>query len=377
MMQRIHSSHLGISGCLRRAKEYVYWPGMHAELTQYIQSCETCQMFESKQQKETLIPHDVPDRPWAKVGTDLCSFSGNDYLVTVDYFSNFWEIDFLENTKPTTVIRKLRNQFARYGIPDTVMSDNGPHFSCKEFAKFANEYGFHHITSSPKYPQSNGKVENAVKSAKRIMKRARNSHQDVYLSILDFRNTPTEGMQSSPAQRLMCRRTKSRLPTTHTLLEPKIPFSAHSEIKWNKNKQCQFYNRNSKDLPEIENGQRVWISPKRDDPLKTWTKGTVTNKVNIRSYEVNTDEGQTFRRNRRDIRVNRGQSEPPLQPVDMEFSETRDTESSVPLCETRPLNQPTESSVEREPQIEPNLPQQTKSGRVVKLPSKYRDFVSY
>ncbi|VDH90162.1 Hypothetical predicted protein [Mytilus galloprovincialis] len=86
MMQRIHSSHIGIGGSLRRAKECLYWPGMHSDITQYIQSCETCQMFENKQQKETLIPHEVPDRPWAKVGTDLCSFEGKDYLVTVDLF---------------------------------------------------------------------------------------------------------------------------------------------------------------------------------------------------------------------------------------------------------------------------------------------------
>lgn len=91
MMQRIHSSHLGIGGCLRRAKENVFWPGMQSEIiTQYISSCETCQMFETKQQKEILIPHDVPDRLWIKVGTDLCSSDGDYYLVTVDYFSNCW-----------------------------------------------------------------------------------------------------------------------------------------------------------------------------------------------------------------------------------------------------------------------------------------------
>ena len=170
-------------------------------------------MYESKQQKETMIPHEVPDRPWAKVGTDLCSFVGNDYLVTVDYFSIFWEIDFLENTKPTTVIHKLRALFATYGIPDTVVSDNGPQFSCVEFATFAADWEFDHVTSSPTYAQSNGKAEQAVKSAKRLMKRAKRSKQDVYLSILDFRNTPSGGMSSSPAQRLMSQRTKTRLPT--------------------------------------------------------------------------------------------------------------------------------------------------------------------
>ncbi|CAC5416292.1 unnamed protein product [Mytilus coruscus] len=147
MMQRVHSSHIGIGGSLRRAKECLYWPGMHSDITQYIQSCETCKMFENKQQKETLIPHEVPDRPWARVGTDLC------------------KIDFLESTKPKTVIRKLRALFARYGIPDTVISDNGLQFSCNEFAKFATEWEFDHKTSSPTYPQSNGEAEQAVKSA--------------------------------------------------------------------------------------------------------------------------------------------------------------------------------------------------------------------
>ncbi|XP_062601076.1 uncharacterized protein K02A2.6-like [Saccostrea cucullata] len=381
MMQRIHSSHLGIGGCLRRAKEYVFWPGMHSEISQYIQSCETCQMFETKQQKETLIPHDVPDRPWMKVGTDLCSFAGNDYLVTVDYFSNFWEIDFLENTKPATVIRKLRNHFARYGIPDIVISDNGPHFSSKEFATFALEYEFQHITSSPNYPQSNGKVEQAVKSAKRIMKRARNSQQDVYLSILDFRNTPTEGMQSSPAQRLMCRRTKSRLPTTPALLEPKIPMSAHAEIKHNKHQQCKYYNRNAKDLPDLEHGQRVWITPKRNDPTKSWTKGTIASKVNIRSYEVNTNEGQSLRRNRKDIRIHRGKNEQPRQPVDLDIPDSKldadnpNTDKSDQSKESVQAGEPIVSNETREhPQN--HIPQHTRSGRVVKLPLKYNYFVS-
>lgn len=144
--------------------------------------------------------------------------------MTVDYFSIFWEIDFLKNQKPTTVIRKRRSQFARYGIPDIVMSDNGPHFSCKEFANFAIEYEFQHTMSSPNYPQSNGKVEQAVKSAKRIVKRARSSKQDVYLSLLDCRNTPTEGILSSPAQRLMCRRTKSRLQQLKLFLNQKSQY---------------------------------------------------------------------------------------------------------------------------------------------------------
>jgi transposase InsO family protein len=91
------------------------------------------------------------------------------YLVTVDYYSIFWEIDYVENTLSSTIINKLRSHFSRHGIPDIVFSDNGPQFDCSEFRKFASLWEFKHETSSPLYPQSNGKVEQAVKTAKQLM----------------------------------------------------------------------------------------------------------------------------------------------------------------------------------------------------------------
>ena len=119
MIRRIHSSHIGAEGCLRRARESLYWPGLNSEVKDFILRCETCRTYERKQRKEPLISHKVPLRPWAKVGIDLMTFETRNYLITVDYFSNFWEIDYLENTLAATIFHKLRAQFARYGIPDT------------------------------------------------------------------------------------------------------------------------------------------------------------------------------------------------------------------------------------------------------------------
>lgn len=102
--------------------------------------------MDNKQQKETLISHEVLSRPWAKVGTDLFVFDSKDYLITVDYFSNFWEIDYLADTKSTTVIRKLKAHFARQGTPDTVVSDNGPQYASQDFKKFSERWGFQHVT---------------------------------------------------------------------------------------------------------------------------------------------------------------------------------------------------------------------------------------
>ncbi|XP_068723862.1 uncharacterized protein [Montipora capricornis] len=75
--------------------------------------------------KETLIPHEDPSCLWEKIAVDIFTLDGKDYLITRDYYSNFWEVDRLQNTKASTTILKLKSHFARYGIPDQVISDNG------------------------------------------------------------------------------------------------------------------------------------------------------------------------------------------------------------------------------------------------------------
>ncbi len=65
MIKRVHSAHMGIESCLRRARECLYWPGMDSEVKAYVQQCETCRTYDSKQSREPLHPHDPPERPWS------------------------------------------------------------------------------------------------------------------------------------------------------------------------------------------------------------------------------------------------------------------------------------------------------------------------
>ena len=164
--QKLHQSHLGIQGCLRRGKEVVYWPGMNKDIEDFISSCSVCKSYQTDQQKEPMISHEIPSRPWEKVGCDLFDFEDKHYLVCVDYYSDYFEVDRIFGKKGKEVISRLKSQFARHGIPDQLISDNGPPFSSREFQEFALAYEFEHLTSSPRYPQSNGKVENAVKLLK-------------------------------------------------------------------------------------------------------------------------------------------------------------------------------------------------------------------
>ena len=98
-LQTLHSSHQGIESTLRRARETTYWPNMKSNINDFTSKCETCASYSTRRQKETLISHDVPDRPWAKIFTDLFDLDCKSYVVIVDYFSGFFEIDRLYDLK--------------------------------------------------------------------------------------------------------------------------------------------------------------------------------------------------------------------------------------------------------------------------------------
>lgn len=164
------------------------------------------------------LGHTIPDRPWPKISMDLFELDGDDCIALTDYYSKFFNIMKLSNTTSSTVIKHLKPHFARYGIPEEVVSDNGPQFSSKVFEEFAKRYGFKHTTSSPKYTQSNGQAERTVQTAKRILMKAKYDKKDPNLALLDWRNTPLDDIKLSPVQILMGRWTRTQLPTMPELL---------------------------------------------------------------------------------------------------------------------------------------------------------------
>ena len=117
----------------------------------------------------SLTSHEVADRPWQKIGADVFTLDGTDYFCVVDYYSSYFEIDRLETKTAKGKTKILRKLFSVHGIPNQLISMP---FSSQEFREFAASYEFEVITSSPGYPQSNGKVENTIKTAKSITKKA-------------------------------------------------------------------------------------------------------------------------------------------------------------------------------------------------------------
>ena len=296
MIEETHKSHQGLQACLRRAREVFFWPGMSAQLKNRIDKCSICQSVRPEQASEPLQPHPVPDRPWQRVGTDLFTFENRNYLVLVDYYSNFIELDHLADTTSQTVVHKLKMHFSRHGVPDYVVSDNGPQYSSSEFRRFAVTWKFTHITTSPHYPQANGMAESAVKTCKTLMKKALLSQSDPYLGLLDHHNTPTAATGMSPCQRLFGRRTKTLLPFSESLL--KTDQTVSDLLKRDRVKQAKHFDQHAKQLSELKSGDIVRMKM----PGETkWSKAVVSSKVASRSYKVEVN-GRFYRRNRKQLR---------------------------------------------------------------------------
>ena len=90
-------------------------------------------------------------------------------LVVVDNLTKYWDLEQLNDTDAESTILQMKKIFARQGVPEAVISDNGPQYASKEFKEFSESWNFHHHTSSPHHPKGNGTAEAAVKQAKRIL----------------------------------------------------------------------------------------------------------------------------------------------------------------------------------------------------------------
>ena len=213
MKKRVHAAHQGLNSCFRRASAIIFWPQMSKEITAYIEACGTCSEFQHKKQSpEPLIMHDVPSHAFEKVGCDVYTIKDRNYLVTVDYATNFFEIDYLPTVTTNTVVARLKSHFARYGIPTVLVTDNGSIFKSEEFRKFVKSCQISHETSSPHFSQSNGQAESAVKTAKKMMIRCAKSHDDPYLAYSIFEIRPLKASYHHPLSDCLENRRDLSLP---------------------------------------------------------------------------------------------------------------------------------------------------------------------
>ena len=342
ILMKLHTGHLGITKCQERAKQSVWWPRIGKHIEEEVQKCLVCSQFR-QQNVEPLLPTNFPDYPWQKVAADLFTWKGTKFLILVDYYSRYIEMSKLSSTTSSSVIQHIKSILARHGIPETFVSDNGPQFSSLAFTQFALDYGFHHQTSSPNYPQSNGEAERAVQKVKSVL----NKVTDPYLGLLSYRATPLANGYS-PAELLMGRKLCSTIPMLPEMYKPSLP--PHSEILqkeqlYRSKQQKNFNNRHrARQLKALQTGDQVWIPEFQQ-------QATVLREVAPRSYLVQTPRGR-MRRNRQHLTL-------------------LNTTGNIPSNESRPVTHSViPTSPEDIPHHTPSGVTITRSGRVLKPPDR-------
>ena len=118
MLARLHSSHLGIEACLRKARDRIYWPDMTTHIKEAVAKCEVCAEYQTANPQQPMQTHKIRERPWSRLGADLFTLHSKDSIVLVDYYSDFVEVSPLKDTNSTAVIKFMKGQFSRHGIPD-------------------------------------------------------------------------------------------------------------------------------------------------------------------------------------------------------------------------------------------------------------------
>ena len=158
MIQLLHTGHLRLEKCLNRGKQSMYWPGLYVELKDLVTNCMTCLTFST--QKTTCLSnrqyagYEIPVHPWSKLASDIFYFEGDSYLLIVDYTSQFPIIRKLSSMTGKAIAHHMQAIFAKYGWPNTLVTDNDPCYTSKEFQMLIQSMSVNHITrSSPLSPE--------------------------------------------------------------------------------------------------------------------------------------------------------------------------------------------------------------------------------
>ena len=299
ILREIHEGHQGISKCTLRARSAVYWPGIYKEIENMVGNCGACREFENAQQKCPMILTEVPAQPWHTVGADLFKYKGKWYVLVTDVYSKAPFVRPLSNTGAYETVKAIKSIFAENGIPAKVVSDNGTHFTAALFEKFAREWRFELVLSSPEYPQGHGLIERHIQTIKKCMHKCDVSGYDFDLALLVMRSTPLGPDMPSPAELLHGRRFRTTLPT-HV---PNPPNSMNIQQKLIDRQKvaAERYNQHAKAKTELHKGQSVRV---RNKQTKRWEPAVVSGKASTpRSYFVQRMAGGgALRRNRVHIR---------------------------------------------------------------------------
>uniref|UniRef100_A0A8C4NCS6 Gypsy retrotransposon integrase-like protein 1 n=1 Tax=Eptatretus burgeri TaxID=7764 RepID=A0A8C4NCS6_EPTBU len=212
-LDELHASHLGIVKTKSLARSLLWWPGLDKDIEHMIRHCPTCQSdADNPRRVSCLWP--VPDKPWQIIHVDFAGlFRDKMFLVVVDAFSKWPEVVVMQSTMAENTVEKLRSIFANKGIPEVLVSDNGPQYVSGLFNDFMVQNGVKHLKSAPYHPATNGQAESFVKALKCVLRRGKGVSMQATIDVflLHYRNAVNSSTSDTPAICLYGRALRSGL----------------------------------------------------------------------------------------------------------------------------------------------------------------------
>ena len=269
MLEELHAEHPGISRMKSVARSHVWWPGLDAELTELARSCTQCQAVKQAPAVAPLHPWIWPSRPWQRDHVDFAGpFLGKSFFILVDAHSKWPEVFEMAETTTAKTIAVLRHLFARYGLPEQLVSDNGPQFVSADFTQFLKANGVKHSKCAPYHPSSNGAAERFVRTFKQAMKAGKSdgrafSHR-LENFLLSYRTTPHATTNMAPATLFLGRGIRTRFD----LLRPSVEQTVQAKQSTQKDQHDQHAHTR-----DFAIGDKVMAKNFR--PGQPWVPGTI------------------------------------------------------------------------------------------------------
>ncbi|XP_055542937.1 uncharacterized protein K02A2.6-like [Wyeomyia smithii] len=312
VLKALHKGHPGQERMMSVMRSHVYWPGVDQDVENFVSACRACASVAKAPPKTLLSSWPQASYPWQRLHVDYAGpFEGFYFLVIVDSYSKWPEIIRTSTITSSVTIELLFETFARYGLPETIVSDNGTQFSCNQFKEFCESLGIVHIRTAPYHPQSNGQAERFVDTLKRslrkIMPETQNSiSRSLQIFLSAYRSTSNKSAPDglSPAEILMGRKHRTVLD----LLKPPADFV----LQKNQHMENQFNRHHAAKKRNFEKGDQVYASTFKHGKL-VWLPGTVIERVGNVNFNVLLDGSRLIRSHTNQLRA-RGNSKVEVYP---------------------------------------------------------------
>ena len=282
----------------RIARTLVWWHGIDKDIDQQVRSCLECQRNQASPPEILVQPWHWPTRPWSRVHADFAGpINGQMLFILIDAHSKWIEAHPVMSITATATIRCCRRIFATFGLPEVMVTDNGPTFVSAEFEQFLRKNGIRHKTSAPYHPASNGLAERAVQIVKRGVKKLKlDTLQDKICRFLfSYHNTPQSTTGVTPSELLLGRKMRSPLDLLHPDLYQKVECEQERQMDA-KNHQSQ--------TRSFSPGDRVYVRNfARGVTSVHWLPGVISHCVGPASYMIKLSDGHKVRRHINHIRA--------------------------------------------------------------------------